>query len=113
MNNHKYGAIATELDGIRFASRAEARRYQELKLLVAAGEINSLVVHPQYPLFPEDKRRKLRAVVYEADFMYIEEATGTKVVEDVKGVRTAVYRLKRNILLRTLAPGWEFREIEA
>lgn len=110
---HKYGAIATEIDGIRFDSKAEARRYGELKLMERAGEIHSLIVHPQYELLPAVRDKKLKRILYEADFMYIEEATGTMVLEDVKGVRTPVYRLKRNILLRTLQTGWEFREIEA
>jgi len=30
---HKYGAIPTEVDGIRFASKKEEKRYGELKLL--------------------------------------------------------------------------------
>ncbi len=38
----KYGAIPTTVDGYRFASRAEARRYAELRLMALAGELEPM-----------------------------------------------------------------------
>ncbi len=35
---------------------------------------------------------------YKADFRYEVTATGERVIEDVKGVRTAVYRLKKKLV---------------
>lgn len=49
--SNKFGARSVEVDGIRFASRAEARRYEELRHLLMAGEINSLVAHPRFALY--------------------------------------------------------------
>jgi len=88
----KYHAKKTTLDGITFDSLMEARRYGELKLLLRNGEIDQLEVHPVYPLVVNDKR----IGKYIADFKYMEN--GREVVEDVKGVLTAVYRLKKKLM---------------
>ena len=92
----KYNARRVKDDGYVFDSQAEHRRYCQLKLLESAGEIQCLAVHPRFELLP--KEGKLRAVRYEADFSYTEN--GVLVVEDVKGVQTAVFRLKMNMLRR-------------
>lgn len=91
----KYHNTRVWYAGYTFDSQAEMRRYQELCLLRAAGNITDLAVHPAYPLV-------VNGVVvanYVADFSYIETATGREVVEDVKGVRTNVYRIKRKLML--------------
>ena len=87
---HKYGAKAVEVDGIRFASKAEAARYGELSLLQKAGEIIGLKVHPRYDLLSYNGAK---VCVYEADFEYQVPGKGL-VTEDVKGVRTPLYKLK-------------------
>ena len=91
-NMSKYGAVPTTLDGLRFASKAEARRYQDLKLMEAAGEIAYLECHPCFPLIVNG----VKVGTYIADFMYWQE--GRRVVEDVKGVRTQVYALKKKLV---------------
>lgn len=93
--SHKYGAKLTTVDGIRFSSKAEAKRYQELKLLEKAGEIHGLVLQPRYPLWAVNPEGR-RAIVghYVADFAYLDKRD-QQVIEDVKGVRTAIYRWKR------------------
>ena len=48
--NSKYGAIRTTVDGVTFASKAEARRYAELKLLEQAGEIKGLELQPKFDI---------------------------------------------------------------
>ena len=95
---HKYGAHATVVDGIRFHSKAEARRYCELKLLEKAGEIRELELQPRYELLAWPARGdRTRAVVghYVADFRYRQGTQGLLVIEDVKGVRTPLYRWKK------------------
>lgn len=94
---HKYGAVATVVDGIRFDSKAEARRYVELRLLEKAGEIRELSLQPKFPLLSPAGHGHARAVVgyYIADFRYREGPNGTLRIEDVKGMKTALYRWKK------------------
>lgn len=103
MSQHKYGAKPTTVDNIRFASQKEARRYQELKLLEKAGEIALIEVQPRFPLCVAGNDGLAKHVGdYVADFRYIVRGyrpiLDKVVVEDVKGVRTAVYRLKKRIV---------------
>jgi hypothetical protein len=91
----KYNAIKTVIDGVKFDSRKEAARYQELKYLQMAGEIQDLILQPSFELIVQGG-----VVVgkYFADFKY---RMGTKVViEDVKSsaTKTTVYRLKKRIV---------------
>lgn len=79
----------TTVDGIKFRSKAEAKRYGELKLLEKAGEIRHLELQPAFPLTAHD--RKL--ATYVADFRY--QQNGAVIVEDVKGMLTPMYRLKK------------------
>lgn len=104
--------IPTEIDGIRFDSKAEARRYGELKLLQMAGAITGLRVHPTYTLIePFDYHGEhVRGTDYEADFAYFED--GCVVVEDVKGMETEVYRIKAK-LFKKLYPDMDFRVVKA
>ncbi|HEX6537525.1 MAG TPA: DUF1064 domain-containing protein [Gemmatimonadaceae bacterium] len=96
--NNKYGAKAVVIDGIRFDSLAEGRRYNELKLEVAAGEITALECHPRFPLVVNG----VKVGTYVADFAYVVLVDGgPRVVEDVKSrpTRTQSYRLKRKLML--------------
>ena len=88
----KYHAVKTEIDGFVFDSRAEAARYQNLKLMERSGDIQGLSIHPVYPLVVNGER----IGKYIADFLYTER--GRKIVEDVKGVKTPVYRLKKRLV---------------
>lgn len=99
LGRSKYGAKATVLAGIRFASQAEARRYQELLLLAQAGEIRELELQPAYPIIvhgPDHRPRIVCAAIF--DFRYRAGREGILTVEDVKGVRTPVYRLKKKLV---------------
>lgn len=96
---HKYKAVPTEVDGIRFASKKEARRYQELRLLERAGEIADLELQPRFEL----SVLGVRLGAYVGDFRYKERRDRTRtgdraatclVVEDTKGFRTPLYRWK-------------------
>ena len=89
-NGNKFSAVMTVVDGIKFRSKAEAKRYGELLLLAKAGQIRALVLQPKYPLHV--KEWKIGA--YVADFAYIDQA-GRQVVEDVKGFKTTIYKWKK------------------
>lgn len=93
-SRNKYNAIQTEVDGIKFASRAEARRYGELKLMLDAGLIQDLECHPKY----EININSMHVCYYVADFRYIDD--GKLVVEDVKSAATVtkLYRLKKKLM---------------
>jgi hypothetical protein len=90
---HKYGAVATVVNGIRFDSKAEARRYGELQLLVRAGQIHGLLLQPVFVLHAHGPHGVVKVGKYVCDFAYQEQ--GALVYEDVKGVATPLYRWKR------------------
>ena len=108
---NKYQNTKVEIDGQLFDSKREARRYQELKLLEKAGEISNLRRQVKYILIPcqrePDEIGPRGGVIkgkviekecsYFADFVY--EENGETVVEDVKGIRTDVYMIKRKLML--------------
>lgn len=89
----KYKAVKTIVDGIKFDSKKEAKRYQELKLLEQSNEIKGLKL--QVPFILIDKSEYGRVIKYVADFVYIRD--GEEIVEDCKGFRTDVYRLKKRM----------------
>ena len=95
----KYGAIRTTIDGITFASKAEARRYAELQILLKSGEITDLKLQPKYPLVftPRKGADPVNVGSYIADFWY-RKRNKEAVVEDVKGMLTPVYRLKKKMV---------------
>jgi hypothetical protein len=78
-----------------FDSKREFNRAQELILLVKVGAISKLEFQVPYELIP--KQDGERSVVYKADFRYWEN--GALVVEDVKGMKTRDYILKRKLML--------------
>lgn len=96
----KYHAKKTVVDGITFDSRREADRYTALKEMEQEGAIEGLRRQVRYELIPafDVDGRHYRPVFYVADFVYRED--GREVVEDVKGMRTDVYRLKSKLFAR-------------
>ena len=92
----KYRNRPTEFRGETFDSRREARRYQDLLLLQAAGEISNLRRQVKYELIP--KTEYFRAGHYVADFVYTDNRTGKEVAEDSKGFRTPEYRWKKKMM---------------
>lgn len=99
MRSNKYNAETTIYDGFVFDSKAEARRYAELKILEKAGLIKDLVRQPRYTLQDSFKCRgkTYRPITYIGDFRYTERATGAVVVEDVKGYKTDVFKIKEKL----------------
>ena len=97
---NKYNAKKCVCDGEVFDSTKEMHRYQKLKLLEKAGEIQNLRRQVKYVLIPSqhiDGKVVEREVAYKADFVY--EADGETVVEDAKGVKTTDYIIKRKMML--------------
>ena len=94
----KYHNSKTIVDGIKFDSKKEATRYTELKLLLKNGEIKELELQPRYMLQPKYKKnnKTIRSIEYVADFTYIDN-NGKRIVEDVKGIKTEVYKLKKKM----------------
>ena len=90
---NKFRAIPTWVDGRRFASKKEARRYSELKLLLEAGKISGLEMQKPFSLDVNG----VHICDYRADFDYWEN--GQWVVNDVKGMKTREYILKRRLML--------------
>ena len=87
---NKYGAKKSIVNGVKFDSKAEAARYADLLLMQRAGEISDLTPHEVFPLEVNGEL----VCRYIADSSYVRDLGAGKtyrVVEDVKGVRTAVY----------------------
>lgn len=101
---NKYGNVKTEFDGILFDSKREAERYVDLILLLRGGAISDLELQPNFKLEVAGKK----VCSYRADFRYTEN--GAVIVEDVKGMKTPVYKLKVK-LLKALHPNLDFREV--
>ncbi len=90
---NKYGAKRTN----GYHSAREAKRAAELKLLERSGEITDLREQVEYILIP--KQIGERSCKYIADFSYKDVASGVTVVEDCKGFRDPIYRIKRKMML--------------
>ena len=109
----KYGAYRTQVDGIVFDSRKEARYYSELKLLVKGGEVEKFDMQVPYVLqegfHHKACKRKVMPIIYIADFVVYYKDGHTEVV-DVKGFRTKEYLLKKKMLLH-LYPDMNFKEV--
>ena len=116
MRRRKYGNTKIMVDGIQFDSKREAARYQELKLLERAGVISFLQRQAKFQLIPDQhapsnaiytkgprkgQRKPGKLLEHEcsyiADFCYIRN--GETVVEDAKGYRTEVYKIKKKLML--------------
>ena len=103
---NKFRATPQIVDGVRFASKKEAKVCAELKLRQRLGEIRNLTFHPKFTLTVNGSK----ICDYFADAAYFEG--NSRIVIDVKSkpTKTPVYRLKRKLLL-ALNPGIDHREV--
>lgn len=97
----KYGNRKVEVNGQKFDSLAEARRYGELLMLERVGKVRDINRQVKFELIP--KVGEERACSYVADFVYLEKNPDNdwqwhRVVEDVKGMRTPDYIIKRKLM---------------
>jgi len=96
---NKYRNIPKRVDGILFQSTKESRRYSELKALQQAGVIQDLELQPKFKL----EVNGVHITTYYADFRYHDNERRAEVVEDVKGMRTQLYILKKRLMKALLA----------
>lgn len=94
----KYKNTKTTFNNIVFDSKKEANRYKELLLLQKAGIITDLKMQVPYILVPAFNlnKKRYRQMTYIADFVYKEN--GKEIVEDTKGFRTDVYKIKKKLM---------------
>lgn len=118
----KYRNEKVKVNGLVFDSQKEYRRYLQLGMMQKTGIISDLERQVSYTLVDTIwqpvigkkgqplKRQKCvqKSITYVADFRYKDE-NGNTVVEDVKGMLTEVYRIKKK-LLRSLF-GIEIKEV--
>lgn len=90
----KYKNKPIVIDGIRFMSQKEGARYLELKQLERVGLIQDLELQPVF----DCRINNTKMCKYLADFRYRDTKTQEQIVEDVKGFKTAVYRLKKKLV---------------
>ncbi len=108
---NKYRNKKTQIGMYVFDSIAESKRYKELALLEQAGQIKGLELQPKFLLQEGFKKngKTFRKIEYIADFMYIEN--GKVIIEDVKGMETDVFKLKRK-MFEYKYPGFELRIVK-
>jgi len=94
VSRSKYGNRKTVVDGIEFDSAAEARRWTDLRVLERVGLVRDIRRQVVFPLCVNG----VEVCKYEADFIYDEIAARGIVIEDVKGIQTAVFRLKARFM---------------
>lgn len=110
-HNQKDERAAGSGASIRFDSRKEARRYDELMAMLQAGKIRDLKLQPQFTLqeaYTTTEGVRVRAIRYQADFTYQKpqfvdrdgEWIWGLVVEDVKSraTKTRAYAMKKKLM---------------
>lgn len=104
--SNKYNSKKVVVDGIKFDSETEGKRYLTLKQAQDDGLISDLELQPQYIILPAIKGTRLKhfkripdrieeytiqqPLKYTADFRYIKD--GQVVVEEVKGSKWSISR---------------------
>lgn len=114
MSYQKYKSKQTIVDGIKFQSKLEAERYQQLKFLLRADEIADLKLQPEFQIFEgyidplTGEKHKSR--YYIGDFQYVDVRNHQTIVEDTKGIETDVFKLKWE-LVQEKYPEFVFRKM--
>ena len=100
----KYKNIRVQYNGKWFDSKKEMRRFQQLELLQCAGKIKNLCCQVTYDLLPTTRigGQTQRKTTYTADFVYWDIEKDCEVIEDAKGMRTDVYKIKRKLMWEIL-----------
>lgn len=87
----KYRAVPTIVNGIRFASKSEAKDYSDLNILLEYGKIKDLELQPKYDLLVNN----IKIGTYKADFRFYDTTLGEWRVVDRKGFDTALSKRSR------------------
>ncbi|CAJ0862240.1 hypothetical protein R77567_01630 [Ralstonia sp. LMG 32965] len=106
----KYGNQRLTFEGLSFDSKRELHRYVLLREMVRTGAISDLRRQVPFELAPgvSINGRRRPPLRYVADFVYRERGAAIDTIEDVKGVVTEAYRIKRHLMT---AAGFVIREI--
>jgi len=113
----KFHSRKTTIDGIHFASKLEAERYIQLKMMLKTDPpmISDLKLQPEFQIFrgyvDPETGQKVKSRYYVADFQYVDNVEHKVIVEDTKGVETDVFRLKWDFV-RSEYPQFEFRKLK-
>lgn len=91
--NSKYRNKITEVEGIKFHSKKEAKRYSHLSLLLRDGKITDFKRQVKYPIIING----VKICDYVADFV-VTYPSGTVVVEDVKGLVLPMFKIKAKLM---------------
>lgn len=98
--------------GVVFASIKEMNRYKELELYQKSGVISELELQVPFVLYESFANpythKKEREIKYIADFMYIQN--NEFIVEDVKGIKTEAYKIKRKMFIAIYGNEYKFIE---
>ena len=102
---HKYNAQKVTVDGFKFDSTKESKRYIVLRDMQSAGMIEDLELQPRFSWSTtykaNGKSLTSNRFFYKADFRYTDSENNT-VVEDVKGYRYGpayqTFKRKRRIV---------------
>ena len=96
---NKYGNKKIIIDGIEFDSKLEGNRYCQLKILERAKLIKDLRRQVQYVIQPSYRKNNkiIRPIYYIADFVYYDIKKGKTIIEDTKGYRDEIYKLKKKM----------------
>ena len=109
IKKNKYKNKKVIIDGIKFDSQKEGNRYLILRDKLNNGEITNLRLQVKFELQPSFKinGKAIKTINYIADFTYYDR--DKFIVEDTKGMRTQVYKLKAKMFAYKY--GYEIKEI--
>lgn len=101
MKKNKFHAQKVDVDGIKFDSKWEAERYNQLQIMQRTGQIKDLQRQVKFILldgYINNKGEKIKPIYYIADFQYT-DSTGQKIVEDTKSpaTKTDVFKIKKKL----------------
>ena len=100
VKTNKYNAVKETVGKLKFDSKKERQRFEELMLMERAGEIKGLKLQHDFTLqeaFTTTDGERVRAIRYRADFTYYDSA-GNWIIEDAKGMKTDIYKLKKKMM---------------
>lgn len=99
---NKYSNKKTVINNIKFDSKKEANRYSELLLMEKCKMIKNLQLQPKFLLLEGyvHEGKKIRDIHYIADFQYYDNEKKKEIIEDSKGMKTEVYKLKKKIFIK-------------
>lgn len=91
----KYRNVPVTIDGIRFASKKEAKYYRHLKSLEKDGKVYEIELQRRYDL----KINGCLICTYVADFVYHDAIAKRNRCVDVKGVETREFKIKKKLMM--------------